>query len=115
VLKWLKEEIYYLEKIWGSKLAADKKDNSIEQNKMTTQLSVAQLAYLFKIMHETGIISVKSQWDIFRFLQENVSSKRKETISAQSLNNKYYNVESATKASVKDMLLKMLQYINKAK
>jgi hypothetical protein len=115
VLKWVKEEIYYLEKIWGSKLAADKKDNSIEQNKMTTQLSVAQLAYLFKIMHETGIISVKSQWDIFRFLQENVSSKRKETISAQSLNNKYYNVESATKASVKDMLLKMLQYINKAK
>jgi hypothetical protein len=115
VLKWLKEEIYYLEKIWESKPAANKKDSSIDQNKITTQLSVAQLAYLFKIMHETGIITVKSQWDIFRFLQENVSSKRKETISAQSLNNKYYNVESSTKASVKDQLLKLLQYINKAK
>jgi hypothetical protein len=76
---------------------------------------VAQLAYVLKIMHETGVITVKSQWDMFRFLQENVGSKRKETVSAQSLNNKYYTVEAATKASVKELLLKMINHINKAK
>jgi hypothetical protein len=115
VLHWLQEEIYYLEKIGEIKQAKDKKADNTQQGKITTQFSVSQLAYILKIMHETGLITVKSQWDMFRFMQENVGSKRKETISAQSLNNKYYSVEAATKTSVKDLLLKLLNHINKAK
>jgi hypothetical protein len=115
VLNWLQEEIYYLEKISEGKLEKDKAESNTGQNKITTQLSVAQLAYILKVMHETGLITATSQWDMFRFVQENVGSKRKDTISAQSLNNKYYNVEAATKTSVKDLLLKILHHINKAK
>jgi hypothetical protein len=115
ILNWLKEEIYYLKKIAENKPVKTTQENSNDQNKITTQMSVAQLAYVLKIMHETGLITAKSQWDMFRFLQENVSSKRKETISAHSLNNKYYNVEDATKTSVKELLLKMIHHMNKAK
>jgi hypothetical protein len=116
VLTWLKEEIYYLNKINGSKNPEIiKEEPSRELNKISTRLSVAQLAYFVRVMYEIGLISVKSQWDIFRFLQENFSSKKTELISTQSLNNKYYNVEDSTKRAIKDVLIKMLNYINKSK
>lgn len=113
ILDWIKEEISYLKKIARQNPAVTKTEEKPGGNKITTQLSVSQIAYMLKVMHEMGLITAKSQWDMFRFLQENVSSKRSDTISAHSLNNKYYHVEYATKASVKNLLLKMLHYINK--
>lgn len=116
ILTWLKEEIFFLKKVSDSSKTkeTDKAPISNEPNKIITKLSVAQLAYFLRVMYEIGMISVKSQWDIFRFLQENFSSKKKEIISTQSLNNKYYNVEESTKTVIKDVLIKMINYINKS-
>ncbi|MDO1446981.1 hypothetical protein Q0590_12000 [Rhodocytophaga aerolata] len=81
-------------------------------HKISTRLSVSQVAYVLKVMHELGLITAKSQWDMFRFVQENISSKKTDTIYAHRLNNKYYNVEGATKTSIKELLLRMLHHIN---
>ncbi len=114
VLDYLAEEIIYQEKMLHIQ-ADELKISYDESSKLTTGLSVGQLAYLFRILQETGVIGVKSGNELFRFLQSNFSSKRQETISIHTLSNKYYNVEESTRKAVKEVVIKLLNHINKTK
>ncbi len=82
-----------------------------EGHKIETSMSVAQTAYLFKLLNKTGVITNKTQMEMLHVLSEKFRSKKTETISLESLHNKYYNVEDKTKESVKAILEKIIKSI----
>ena len=81
--------------------------------KITTPLSVAQLAYIFRVFTETGTIKTDNLSDLFRFVSEHISTIRKEEISPDSFRNKFYKPSEAAKQSVLDLFVKQVSYIRK--
>ncbi|MEO7992600.1 MAG: hypothetical protein ABI663_23815 [Chryseolinea sp.] len=111
--EWIAEEVFYLEKMHklneknaaGTALADD--------FKLKTEMSVSQLAYLLRVFIETKIINNKNVSDLIRFFSRFFQTKRLESISYESFRVRYYNTEEGTKRSVRNMLLQMVDYINK--
>ena len=79
--------------------------------KIETTMSVGQMAYLFKLLMENGIISKKIQANVLHFVADNFTTKKSESISYSSLNNKYYNIDDSTKSHVKSLLFNMFNSI----
>lgn len=88
-------------------------DSFLQLFKLKIEISVAQLAYLIRVFVDTKIIQNKNLTEVLRFLARFVTTKRSETISYDSLRVKFYNVEIGTKASVRNMLASMIEYIDK--
>jgi hypothetical protein len=111
--EWIAEEVFYLEKMHklneknaaGTALADD--------FKLKTEMSVSQLAYLLRVFIEARIINNKNVSDLIRFFSRFFQTKRLESISYESFRVRYYNTEDGTKRSVRNMLLLMVDYINK--
>lgn len=109
---WLKAEIKHCRKKLKSYNPQQQTIHTKDpQHKIETSLSVAQTAYLFKILHKTGVLTNKVQMEILHVISEKFRSKKTESISFDSLHNKYYNVEDRTKEAVKDMLREVLKNI----
>ena len=81
--------------------------------KIIFDLSVSQLAYVFKILIDTGIIRNKNISEVIRFLSRFVKTKRAEAVSYESLRIKFYNTESGTKDTIRKTFQSLLSYINK--
>jgi hypothetical protein len=81
--------------------------------KIKLELSVSQFAYLIKILTEIKIIHNKNLAELIRFLTRFFITKRSESISYESFRVRYYNVEHSTKESVKNVLLAIVNYIDK--
>lgn len=81
-------------------------------SKIETNLSVSQLAYLFRLLYETGYLKVRNQTDLLKFIANNFTTGNTTEISTRSLRSKYYNIDSATKDSVKELLEKVLYRLN---
>ena len=69
-------------------------DFSIQNNlqpkqKLKTNLTVKEIAYLFRALHDEGIIESRQKTDLFNFIAENFSSKQKDEISANSIKNAF--------------------------
>ncbi|EKT4500175.1 hypothetical protein JE943_000139 [Flavobacterium psychrophilum] len=108
-ISWIEEEIEYLTK--KIKLQANQilpSVNTEAKIKFLTGLSVAQLSYFFGLLIQTGIVKHKNQRDIFRFISDNFKTNITNTISVDSLNSKYYNVETATKKAVREKIIELL-------
>lgn len=109
MIDWLDEEINFYIK----KMTLENSLPLVESTaKLKTKLSVAQLAYFFRLQHDVGIISSKNQRDFLRKVSSQISTDRIENISFGSLSSKYYNVDSATKQAVKKVLTEMLESID---
>lgn len=80
--------------------------------KIETDLSVSQLAYLFRLMYEVGMLKVYNQTDLLKFISINFKTNNTQTISTRSLRSKYYNIDSATRESVKKLLEGLLAKLN---
>lgn len=114
IIGWLEEEINYLTK--KLQLQAQKQPNLFSQQekvKLQSGLSVAQLAYFFKLQADTGIITHKNQRDIFRHIAENYQTSKVHEISAESVGSKFYNVENSTIEAIKTMIINVLNEVNK--
>ncbi|HPM32861.1 MAG TPA: hypothetical protein PLJ60_21185 [Chryseolinea sp.] len=111
--EWLAEEIFYLEKM--HKLNEKNAAGIVlaEDFKLKTEMSVSQLAYLLRVFIETKVINNKNVSDLIRFFSRFFQTKRLESISYESFRVRYYNTEDGTKRSVRNMLLLMVDYINK--
>lgn len=108
-ISWIEEEIEYLTK--KIKLQANQISLSVNTEakiKFLTGLSVAQLSYFFGLLLQTGIIKHKNQRDVFRFISDNFKTNITNTISVDSLNSKYYNIETATKKAVREKIIELL-------
>ena len=111
---WLLEEIQYLERKRElvSKSASNEDVFVRKEFKLEFDMSVAQFAYFIKAFVETGVIQNKNISELIRFLAKFVKTKRSESISYDSFRMKYYNVESNTKSSVRNLLHTAIGYIN---
>ena len=63
--------------------------NTQPQQKLKTNLTVKELAYLFRALHDEKIIESRQKTDLFNFIAESFSSKQKEDISANSIKNAF--------------------------
>ena len=113
LLEWITCELDYLRQKERLQLPL-KADSQIKSDfKIIFDLSVSQLAYIFKIFIDTGIIQNKNTSELIRFLSKFVKTKKAEAVSHESLRIKFYNTESGTKDAVKKTLQSLLSYINK--
>ncbi len=112
VTAWVEEEINYLNKSIKINSAAQSID-LFNQDKMKLQsgLTVAQLAFFFKLQADVGIISHKIQRDIFRHIAENYQTSKVNEISIESIKNKYYQVDNGTIEAIKDKVIEILNQI----
>src|SRR5690606_14376352 len=95
---WLEEEISYLSK--RIRVESGQPDlfssRSRSNVKIETALSVAQLAYLFKLLSDVGVISHRNQSDVIRLLADNFQTSKCKDISLDSLRNKFYDADPYT-------------------
>lgn len=110
---WVEEEITYLNKKIQLTTAPRELNLFSDQEKVKLQsgLTVAQLAFFFKLQADVGIISHKIQRDIFRHIAENYQTSKVSEISVESLKNKYYQVDNSTIEAIKDKTIEILNQI----
>ena len=111
---WLLQEISYLERKFElvSKGSLSEETTIRKEFKLEFDMSVSQFAYFIRTFIEAGIIQNKNISELIRFLARFVKTKRSENIAYESFRMKYYNVESGTKDSVKNLLHTAIGYIN---
>lgn len=109
ICNWIEEEIEFinrkrnLEELTAAPFKMD--ENKV---KILSGLSVAQMSYFINILMQAGIIKHTNQRDVLRMISENFKTNVTDSISLDSLSTKYYNVESSTKAAIKDKVIELL-------
>jgi hypothetical protein len=112
--EWLTQELdYYKQKQQLLLSPGLLKDGPEKDFKLNFDLSVSQLAYLFKALIDTSVIRNKNTSQLIRFLVKFVKTKKSESVSYESFRMKFYNPESGTKDAVKKVLGSLLQYMSK--
>lgn len=80
----------------------------IPSYKVKTNLSVAKLAYLFRMLYDAGLLASANKEDLYRSLSANFTTKKTDNISTNTLNNDFNSPEKATaefwEAKLKEML-----------
>lgn len=59
------------------------------KNKLKTNLNVKEIAYLFRVLFDEGIIDAKHKTDVFNFISESFSSKKADDVSPNSIKNAF--------------------------
>jgi len=114
LLQWIHEEMAFLEKRHQLTLNLPiNKAEELSDFKLNTSLSVAQLAYLTRILLEEKILLNSNQREVLKFLARFVRTKKAENVSAESLRTRYYNVDTSTKEAVKDSIIRLLNNVRK--
>lgn len=112
--EWLSHELdYYRQKRQLLASHGLREDGLDKDFKLNFDISVSQLAYLFKALVETEVIRNKNISQLIRFLVKFVKTKKSESVSYESFRIKFYNPESGTKDAVKKTLQSLLQYVNR--
>ncbi|RVT75386.1 hypothetical protein EOD40_11540 [Flavobacterium sufflavum] len=111
IVAWIEEEIHYLnqKRILESYQLA-KPENQEVNDKILTGLSVPQLSYFFGLLIQSGIIQPPTQRAVFKFISNHFKTKMTNSISADSLNSKFYNVETTTKNAVREKIIELLNF-----
>lgn len=77
-----------------------------------TNLSVAQLAAMIRLLVETGVLDCPNQTQLLKNISQNFTTRRQQEISPESLRQKYYQRDGATVSIVRSYLMNMLQELN---
>ncbi len=112
LISWIDEEANFLMKRHQLSLNLPARDTA-QPFKLNTSLSVAQLAYLIRIMIEENIILHRNQREVLTFFAHHTRTKKAENISVESLRTRYYNIDTSTKEAVKDVIINLLNNIRK--
>ncbi|HEY0654035.1 MAG TPA: hypothetical protein VGD65_12940, partial [Chryseosolibacter sp.] len=72
-----------------------------------------QLAYLAKVLMGSKVILNDNVTQVLQFLARHSTTKRSEAISYGSIRGKFYDTETSTKESLRQVLQKMIQHIDK--
>jgi hypothetical protein len=113
LIHWSQLELnFYL----GKLSAADVTRESNEEpgSRVKVDLSVAQLAYFIRLLIDDGILPQDNITTMIRKIAGTFETKRSETISAKSLENRYYDVELGTRQSIRIILTSMIHRIDEA-
>jgi len=117
VLYWIEEEIIFTESQNKSldPLPEKKENGQKTESKIIVALSVAQLAFFIRILNLGKIITNNNQADMIKTFASNFKTYKTEEISYGSLYGKYFKPEPSTIRDVKDVLLRLINLINKIK
>lgn len=96
----------------GSFVKVANQDFQESKKKIKTNLSVPQLAYLFKVLKEVGIITNNENNEIYNVLEQNFSSKQREDISINTLKNDF---EAPAYATIEFWREKFMLLVQKAR
>lgn len=111
--EWLLEEIFYLEKMHKLNEKNASGMALTDDFKLKTEMSVSQIAYMLRVFIEIKLIHNKNVSEVIRFFSRFFQTKRLENISYESFRVRYYNTEDSTRRSVRNILLMMVDHINK--
>lgn len=117
IINWILEEVGFIERSMKAEQGLNSLGKEIVDVAVLfeTNLSVPQLAYFFKVMIESKIIKEKNLTQMLRFIAEHSSSQYSSgKIGYPSLRKNYYNNETGIRQAVKDIIIKMLNEINKS-
>ncbi|ADR21201.1 hypothetical protein MATR_11710 [Marivirga tractuosa] len=117
---WIEEELHYFKE---RKQLAIHFENRIKinqyhqknHNKIYSALSVAQLAYLMKLMAKSNIIAPQDTGKLVDFICENFSTETQRDISKKSLRNKIYSPENTTIENVQEIMETLVEKAEKDK
>lgn len=117
VLYWIEEEIIFIESQNKSidPLPEKKESGQKIESKIIVALSVAQLAFFIRILNLGKIITNNNQADMIKTFASNFKTYKTEEISYGSLYGKYFKPEPSTIRDIKDILLRLINLINKMK
>jgi hypothetical protein len=115
LIEWLNSEIHFLKehKFLSQHDPGHTNEDERKDFKLQTSLSVSQLAYLIKLLQQTGIIENTNRLELLRFISEVVRTRQTKNISPDSLSSKFYNVEENTRKTLKNIIINLLNAINK--
>jgi hypothetical protein len=109
---WLNEELYFLEKqLQLSRRISETLEDLPGDQKIQTNLSVAQLSFAVKLLVEARLIRHNNSTELMRLIARNFRTIGNEDISAHSLRNKFYNIESGTLSHMKEVMTGLIQLV----
>lgn len=82
-------------------------------SKINLNLSVAEIALLFRLMADEGIIEIKNNEEFYRSLTSTFSSKKTPDISPSSFKNKYLSPDGKSISNIDSLLVNLRQRIKK--
>jgi hypothetical protein len=114
LIRWLQEEIIFFEKKQSLNLTPSTSDSMPKKTipVLTTTLSVKELALLFRVMNDIGILENESHAEVINKVVGIFKTTRKDEISPGSLRKNFYTLEEHTKNILKDHLKSMINQIN---
>jgi hypothetical protein len=82
------------------------------RKKIVTSLTVSQLIYFFRILHDLKKIRSTKKSDILRFMSDTFETENASDISFKSLRAKYYHAEDKDKVILRQHLHEIIQFID---
>lgn len=108
------EEIEHLQRLQQLRQShLSKTGEVLSEFRIQIEMSVAQIAYLAKLLVESRVIGNRNVAALLRFFSKILVSKKVETISYDSLRSKYYNVEQGTRDAVRNILMRLAGAIDR--
>jgi hypothetical protein len=110
---WIEEEIQYIMKLQNNQNTEEIQfSNPSEKNKILSELTVSELALLFRLLHDTVAFPHENQSEYIEFIASSFYTKRADNISSSSVRTKYYSPDEATVKSLKLYIERMISKIN---
>ncbi|MBL7760163.1 MAG: hypothetical protein JNK08_05645 [Sediminibacterium sp.] len=82
--------------------------DDVVQDKLITGLSVGQFALLIRLLVDTGVLKTRNTNQLIRLLSRLVKTTRTVEISAESLRQKYYQINAASVKMMREHLAEMM-------
>lgn len=81
--------------------------SSFEFSKLKINLPVSDIALLFRLLEEEGLINCKHKTEIYRFISATIESKNQENISVASIKNKFGTPDNSTTSNIDALLVNL--------
>ncbi len=81
--------------------------------KLNTKLSVSELSLLFRLLNEEGVLELKNNAELYRFISSSFSTKQSENISDKSIKNKFLSPDNTAVKNMDILLVNLRQQLKK--
>ncbi len=107
LLEWIRIEEEYVKQ-----LEKEPGNTTIQSfPKLTTTMSAAELALLFKLLHNKDHVNPETKTEMMRWIQQSFRNEKSESISIQHIRNNMYNHSDKTVENVKSIGIDLLNEI----
>jgi hypothetical protein len=104
---WISEEIRYWQQV-----AENHTNQSLEVERVPTNMTVAQMALLIRLLQETDLLPTKNKARTFRAFSQVLLSHKQQPIAAESLKTKYHQPDENSIRVLKEKVKAMLDLLD---